>query len=201
MSPNNTRSQTPMPKVTAHLSIWGVPTILDTSSDLRGCVHARAAEEVQSAVQGRSRADGARDRQADRRGRSRLGDQRGHPGQLGEYLAPRASGADDRTDAGGACACEGNGRRDPPAADGERVPKKSSGLLRADATVAERCALIHAEKDHFDVTFMCGLRRVPRSSYYAWTHRPETPTRARRRALAAEVAGNPRPPGRPRVAG
>src|SRR4051812_48586500 len=31
---------------------WGVPTILDTSSDLRGCVHARAAEEVQSAVQG-----------------------------------------------------------------------------------------------------------------------------------------------------
>ncbi len=31
---------------------WGVPTILDTSSDLRGSVHARAAEEVQSAVQG-----------------------------------------------------------------------------------------------------------------------------------------------------
>src|SRR4051794_10810540 len=188
MSPNNTRSQTPMPKVTAHLSIWGVPTILDTSSDLRGCVHARAAEEVQSAVQGRSRADGARGRQADRRGRSRLGDQRGHPRQLGEHLAPRESGADDRIDSGGACACEGNGRRDPPAADGERVPKKSSGLLRADATVAERCALIGAEKGNYDVTFMCALLKVPRSSYYAWTRRAETPTRARRRALAVEVA-------------
>src|SRR3954463_6903387 len=35
---------------------------------------------------------------------------------------------------------------------------------------------------------MCALLRVPRSSYYAWTHRAETPTRARRRALAAEVA-------------
>src|SRR4051794_7381658 len=188
MSPNNTRSQTPMPKVTAHLSIWGVPTILDTSSDLRGCVHARAAEEVQSAVQGRSRADGARDRQADRRGRSRPGNQRGHPRQLDEHLAPRESGADNRTDSGGACACEGNGRRDPPAADGKRVPKKSGGLLRADATVAERCALIHAEKDTYDITFMCALLRVPRSSYYAWTHRAETPTQARRRALAVEVA-------------
>src|SRR4051794_11500955 len=187
MSPNNTRSQTPMPKVTAHLSIWGVPTILDTSSDLRGCVHARAAEEVQSAVQGRSRADGARGRQADRRGRSRLGDQRGHPGQLGEHLAPRESGADHRTDSGGACACEGNGRRDPPAADGERVPKKSSGLLRADATVAERCALIHAEKDTYDITVMCRLMHVPHSTYYAWINRAETPPQARRRVLTAEV--------------
>src|SRR4051812_28273584 len=80
------------------------------------------------------------------------------------------------------------GRRDPPAADGKRVPKKSGGLLRADATVAERCALIHAEKDTYDVTFMCRLLKVPRSSYYAWTHRAETPTRARRRALAVEVA-------------
>ncbi len=35
---------------------------------------------------------------------------------------------------------------------------------------------------------MCALLRVPRSSYYAWTHRAETPTQARRRALAAEVA-------------
>jgi putative transposase len=34
---------------------------------------------------------------------------------------------------------------------------------------------------------MCALLRVPRSSYYAWTHRAETPTQARRRALAAEV--------------
>src|SRR3954463_6526960 len=66
--------------------------------------------------------------------------------------------------------------------------KKSSGLLRADATVAERCALIHAEKDNYDITFMCRLMNVARSSYYAWTNRVETPTRARRRALAAEVA-------------
>jgi putative transposase len=35
---------------------------------------------------------------------------------------------------------------------------------------------------------MCALLRVPRSSYYAWTHRAETPTQARRRALAVEVA-------------
>jgi putative transposase len=48
--------------------------------------------------------------------------------------------------------------------------------------------LIHAEKDTYDVTFMCRLLRVPRSSYYAWTHRAETPTQARRRALAIEVA-------------
>jgi putative transposase len=64
---------------------------------------------------------------------------------------------------------------------------KSGGLLRADATVAESCALIHAEKDNYDITFMCRLMRVPRSTYYAWTNRAETPTQARRRALAAEV--------------
>jgi len=48
--------------------------------------------------------------------------------------------------------------------------------------------LIGAEKDNYDITFMCRLLRVPRSSYYAWTHRAETPTRARRRALEVEVA-------------
>jgi ABC-type transport system involved in cytochrome bd biosynthesis fused ATPase/permease subunit len=42
--------------------VWGVSTILDTDSVLRGSVHARAAAEVQSAVPGRGRADGARDR-------------------------------------------------------------------------------------------------------------------------------------------
>jgi putative transposase len=35
---------------------------------------------------------------------------------------------------------------------------------------------------------MCALLRVPRSSYYAWTNRAETPTQARRRALSTEVA-------------
>jgi putative transposase len=48
--------------------------------------------------------------------------------------------------------------------------------------------LIGAEKGNYDVTFMCALLKVPRSSYYAWTHRAETPTQARRRALAVEVA-------------
>ncbi|MBM7808088.1 transposase-like protein [Geodermatophilus bullaregiensis] len=107
---------------------------------------------------------------------------------MGAYLAPRESGAVDGINSGGACACEGNGRRNPPAAAGERVPKKGGGLLRADATVAERCALIHAEKDTYDITFMCRFMGVPRSTYYAWTNRAETPTQARRRALAVEVA-------------
>jgi transposase InsO family protein len=35
---------------------------------------------------------------------------------------------------------------------------------------------------------MCRLMNVARSTYYAWTHRAETPTQARRRALAAEIA-------------
>ncbi len=35
---------------------------------------------------------------------------------------------------------------------------------------------------------MCRLLSVSRSTFYAWTHRAETPTQARRRALAAEVA-------------
>ena len=55
--------------------------------------------------------------------------------------------------------------REPPAADGERVPEKSSGLLRADAPVAERCAVIDAEKrqlqDRLDVPpcWACPARR------------------------------------------
>jgi putative transposase len=35
---------------------------------------------------------------------------------------------------------------------------------------------------------MCPLLGVPRSTYYAWTHRAETRSQARRRTLAAEVA-------------
>jgi putative transposase len=34
---------------------------------------------------------------------------------------------------------------------------------------------------------MCRLLNVPRSSFYAWRHRVETPTQARRRALAGHV--------------
>jgi transposase InsO family protein len=48
--------------------------------------------------------------------------------------------------------------------------------------------LIHAEKDTYDITFMCRLMTVPRSTYYAWTNRAETKTQARRRALATDVA-------------
>ena len=35
---------------------------------------------------------------------------------------------------------------------------------------------------------MCRLMHVPRSTYYAWINRAETPTQARRRILAVEVA-------------
>jgi putative transposase len=49
--------------------------------------------------------------------------------------------------------------------------------------------VIDAEKANYPVAFMCRLLGVPRSSFYAWTNRVETPSRARRRALAGEVAG------------
>jgi len=48
--------------------------------------------------------------------------------------------------------------------------------------------VIDAEKANYKIAFMCRLLRVPRSSFYAWTSRVETPTRARRRALAVQVA-------------
>jgi putative transposase len=48
--------------------------------------------------------------------------------------------------------------------------------------------LIDAEKANYDITFMCRLLKVARSSFYAWTNRAETPTQARRRLLALEVA-------------
>jgi putative transposase len=47
--------------------------------------------------------------------------------------------------------------------------------------------LIGAEKDTYDITFMCALLRVPRSSFYAWANRVETPTQARRRTLSAAI--------------
>ena len=47
---------------------------------------------------------------------------------------------------------------------------------------------MHAEKDNYDITFMCRLMNVARSTYYAWTNQAETPTQARRRALAVVVA-------------
>src|SRR5690606_13978709 len=60
-------------------------------------------------------------------------------------------------------------------------------LLRPDAAVAERCALVEAEKANYKITWMCELLGVPRSSYYAWRNRTESPTTTRRRELAGHV--------------
>ncbi|SCL27251.1 Transposase and inactivated derivatives [Micromonospora rhizosphaerae] len=65
--------------------------------------------------------------------------------------------------------------------------KKSRGLLRPDAPVAVRCALIDAEKATYPVAWMCRMLRVPRSTFYAWRNRAETATTARRRQLAEQV--------------
>lgn len=59
------------------------------------------------------------------------------------------------------------------------------GLLRADAAVAERCALIEAEKANYPVVWMCGLLDVPRSSFYAW----RTPGGDRDRRTSARARG------------
>jgi hypothetical protein len=56
---------------------------------------------------------------------------------------------------------------------------KSSGLLRPDAPVAARCAVIEAEKATYPVLWMCTLLRVPRSSFYVWRHRAESAAAAR----------------------
>ena len=47
--------------------------------------------------------------------------------------------------------------------------------------------MIDAEKAHYKIAWMCTLLSVPRSSFYAWRNRAETPTAARRRALAGHV--------------
>jgi putative transposase len=48
--------------------------------------------------------------------------------------------------------------------------------------------VIDAEKANYPIAFMCRLLRVPRSSFYAWVNRVETPTQARRRQLSAAVS-------------
>jgi len=50
-----------------------------------------------------------------------------------------------------------------------------------------RCAFIDAEKANYKVAWMCRLLAVPRSSFYAWRHRAETATAARRRELSVLV--------------
>jgi transposase-like protein len=64
---------------------------------------------------------------------------------------------------------------------------KGPGVLRTDAPVAERCAVIDAEKASYKVAWMCRLLGVPPSSFYAWRNKAETATVARRRELAVQV--------------
>jgi transposase InsO family protein len=47
--------------------------------------------------------------------------------------------------------------------------------------------VIEAEKATYAIAWMCRLLDVPRSSFYAWRNRAETPTAARRRELAEHV--------------
>ena len=47
--------------------------------------------------------------------------------------------------------------------------------------------MIDAEKANYPISFMCRLLAVPRSSFYAWVNRVETPTQARRRVLAEAI--------------
>ncbi len=46
---------------------------------------------------------------------------------------------------------------------------------------------MEAEKANYQIAWMCRLLQVPRSSFYAWRNRTETPTQARRRELARQV--------------
>ena len=47
--------------------------------------------------------------------------------------------------------------------------------------------MIEAEKATYPIGWMCAQLGVPRSSFYAWRNRTETPTQARRRELAVQV--------------
>jgi putative transposase len=48
--------------------------------------------------------------------------------------------------------------------------------------------VIDAEKANYKVAWMCRLLGVPRSSFYAWRHRAESASAARRRELVVHVA-------------
>jgi len=68
------------------------------------------------------------------------------------------------------------------------LSKKSSGLLRPDAAVAERCALIEAEKANYPIVWMCRTLKVARWSFYDWRDAASTPTELRRQQLGEQVA-------------
>ena len=52
-----------------------------------------------------------------------------------------------------------------------KFPENAAAFFRPDAAVAERCALIEAEKANCPVAWVCRLLAVPRSSFYAWRAR------------------------------
>ena len=47
--------------------------------------------------------------------------------------------------------------------------------------------MIEAEKANYCIVWMCGLLNVARSTFYAWRHRVETTTTARRRELSEHI--------------
>jgi putative transposase len=51
-----------------------------------------------------------------------------------------------------------------------------------------RCVFIESEKANYDITFMCRMLKVPRSSFYAWRGHVASAAAVRRAELAIEIA-------------